>query len=202
MPPAVSGILLAGGASSRFGRDKLVESVGGRPLFQLPLAALAAVCDEVVLVVGPDAEPPALLPSPVPIRIARDERRHEGPLVAASVGLAAVGGAFALIAAGDMPGLRRELLAVLVERSSADVDAVALVDGERWRPLPSLVRVGPARSLARRLVDSGERRLRALVAGLRLDAVPEAAWRPADPEGAWRRDVDVPGDLAESDREG
>src|SRR2546421_12011625 len=108
MPPAVSGILLAGGASSRFGRDKLVESVGGHPLFQLPLAALAAVCDEVVLVVGPDAEPPALPPSPVPIRIARDERRHEGPLVAASVGLAAVGGAFALIAAGDMPGLRRE----------------------------------------------------------------------------------------------
>src|SRR2546422_5771402 len=107
MPPAVSGILLAGGASSRFGRDKLVASVGGRPLFQLPLAALAAVCDEVVLVVGPDAEPPALPPSPVPIRIARDERRHEGPLVAASVGLAAVGGALALIAAGDMPGLRR-----------------------------------------------------------------------------------------------
>jgi len=199
MPPAVSGILLAGGASSRFGRDKLVASVGGRPLFQLPLAALAAVCDEVVLVVGPDAEPPALPPSPVPIRIARDERRHEGPLVAASVGLAAVGGALALIAAGDMPGLRRELLVLLVERSSADVDAVALVDGERWRPLPSLVRVGPARSLARRL---GERRLRALVAGLRLDAVPEAAWRQADPEGAWRRDVDVPGDLAERDRRG
>src|SRR5256712_7442875 len=107
MPPAVSGILLAGGASSRFGRDKLVASVGGHPLFQLPLAALAAVCDEVVLVVGPDAEPPALPPSPVPIRIARDERRHEGPLVAASVGLAAVGGALALIAAGDMPGVRR-----------------------------------------------------------------------------------------------
>src|SRR3989442_10100528 len=136
MPPAVSGILLAGGASSRFGRDKIVASVGGRPLFQLPLAALAAVCDEVVLVVGPDAEPPALPPSPVPIRIARDERRHEGPLVAASVGLAAVGGALALIAAGDMPGLRRELLPLLVGRASPPLGAGAPVGGGRRRPPP------------------------------------------------------------------
>src|SRR3989442_1292725 len=125
MPPAVSGILLARGASSRFGRARMVASVGGRPLFQLPLAALAAVCDEVVLVVGPDAEPPALPPSPVPIRIARDERRHEGPLVAASVGLAAVGGALALIAAGDMPGLRRGRPVLLVEPGSPDLGAAA-----------------------------------------------------------------------------
>src|SRR2546428_8218016 len=141
MPPAVSGILLAGGASSRFGRDKLVASVGGRPLFQLPLAALAAVCDEVVLVVGPDAEPPALPPSPVPIRIARDERPHEGPLVAASVGLAAVGGAFALIAAGDMPGLRRGGRAGVGGRAAAARGAGAPVGGERARPPPAPLRL-------------------------------------------------------------
>src|SRR2546425_2192152 len=147
MPPAVSGILLAGGASSRFGRDKLVASVGGRPLFQLPLAALAAVCDEVVLVVGPDAEPPALPPSPVPIRIARDERRHEGPLVAASVGLAAVGGALALIAAGDMPGLRRGPRRPRRGRARAGVGRAAprRRAGPRPPPPPRRAR-GPARA--------------------------------------------------------
>ena len=37
MPPAVSGILLAGGASSRFGRDKLVAFVGGLVAIQFRL---------------------------------------------------------------------------------------------------------------------------------------------------------------------
>ena len=41
--PAVSAIVLAGGASTRFGRDKLAEPVDGRPLLHHAAEAVAAV---------------------------------------------------------------------------------------------------------------------------------------------------------------
>jgi molybdopterin-guanine dinucleotide biosynthesis protein A len=191
----VSGILLAGGASARFGRDKLLEPVGGAPLFHRPLRALATVCDEVVVVIGPDAPAPPLPDVAVPVRVVRDELRHEGPLLAASVGLANARNPLALVAAGDMPGLRAPVLELLLARGQAGADAVALEDGDRWRPLPSLLRVAPARALGTELVERGERRLRALVGGLRPLVVGAPAWLQVDPGGDWRRDVDLPADL-------
>jgi molybdopterin-guanine dinucleotide biosynthesis protein A len=164
-------------------------------LFHRPLVALATVCAEVVVVIAPNAPEPALPAAAVPVRVVRDELLHEGPLVAAGVGLAAATAPFALLAAGDMPGLRHELLALLLGRSAGGADAVALVDGNRWRPLPSLVRVAPARVVAARLIAAGERRLRGLVGELRLETIPEVEWRAVDPEGDWQRDVDVPADL-------
>ena len=45
----VTGIILAGGASARFGSDKLAAPVGGRPLLQHALEAVAAVAHDLVL---------------------------------------------------------------------------------------------------------------------------------------------------------
>jgi hypothetical protein len=71
-----------------------------------------------------------------------------------------------------------------------------LSDAEGPRPLPAVVRVAPALALARTLLETGERRLRALVEGLEADALPEAVWIEVDAQGTWRLDVDVPGDLS------
>jgi hypothetical protein len=60
--------------------------------------------------------------------------------------------------------------------------------------------VAPALALARTLLNSGERRLRALVDGLGPVVLAEAIWSGADAGGAWRRDIDLPGDLRQGDR--
>ncbi|HSW43930.1 MAG TPA: NTP transferase domain-containing protein, partial [Patescibacteria group bacterium] len=57
-PARVTGIVLAGGRSTRFGEDKLVAEVGGRPLLHLAIDAVATAVDEVVVVVGADAPAP------------------------------------------------------------------------------------------------------------------------------------------------
>ena len=46
--PSVSGIVLAGGRSARFGRDKLAESIDGRPLLHLAAEAVATVATDVI----------------------------------------------------------------------------------------------------------------------------------------------------------
>jgi molybdopterin-guanine dinucleotide biosynthesis protein A len=191
-----SGILLAGGASRRFGRPKIVEPVDGSPLFHRPLRALLDSCDDIVIVLAPDAPEPPLPDGAERVSFARDPVAYEGPLAGTRVGLERVHAEYAVLVAADMPGLRSELLKLMAERATGTGrNAIALRDGNGTRPLPAVLRIGPALTLARSLLETGERRLRALVEGLEPDALPQDLWSGADPLGAWRRDVDVPEDL-------
>jgi len=192
-----SGILLAGGASRRFGRPKLVEPLDGEPLFHLPLRALLASCDDVVVVLAPDAPEPPLPEGSDRVSFARDRLAYEGPLAGTRAGLEHVRGESAALVAGDMPGVSARLISLMAERAaSTGRSGIVLRDGRGTRPLPAVLRVGPAMALSRRLLDEGERKLRALVEGLALDELPEAVWAEVDPRGAWRNDVDTPGDLS------
>jgi molybdopterin-guanine dinucleotide biosynthesis protein A len=190
-----SGILLAGGASRRFGRPKIVEPLDGEPLFHRPLRALLDTCDDVVIVLAPDAPEPPLPNGAARVSFARDQVAYEGPLAGARVGLEQVRGEHAVLVAGDMPGISAQLLSLMAERAGKRGNAVVLRDGQGSRPLPAVLAVGPALTLARTLLENGERRLRALVEGLGPDGLPEAVWRRADAEGAWRNDVDLPEDM-------
>jgi molybdenum cofactor guanylyltransferase len=189
-----SGILLAGGASRRFGRPKLIEPLDGAPLFHRPLRALLDSCDDIVIVLAPDAPEPPLPDGSDRVSFARDQVAYEGPLAGTRVGLEHVRGEYAVLVAGDMPGVSAQLLTLMAERADRG-KAIALHDGQGIRPLPALLAVARALPLARTLLENGERRLRALVDGLDPVAVPEAVWRGADAEGVWRHDVDLPGDL-------
>ena len=191
-----SGILLAGGASRRFGRPKVVEPLDGAPLFHRPLRALLDSCDDVAIVLAPDAPEPPLPEAADRVRFVRDEVAHEGPLAGTRVGLEHVRGEYAVLVAADMPGVRSELVTLMAERAAGGHrQAVILRDADGPRPLPAVLLVEPALALARKLLQSGERRLRALIEGLGPEELREAVWRLADPGGAWRHDVDVPGDL-------
>ncbi len=190
-----SGILLAGGASRRFGRPKLIEPLDGSPLFHRPLRALLDTCDDVVIVLAPDAPEPPLPDGSERVSFARDKVAYEGPLAGTRVGLERVRREFAVLVAADMPGVSSSLLSLMAERAGARPNAVVLRDAEGARPLPAVLMVAPALALARTLLESGERRLRALAERLAPEELPEAVWGRADAAGAWRQDVDVPGDL-------
>ena len=191
-----SGILLAGGASRRFGRSKVLEPVDGAPLFHRPLRALLGSCDDVVIVLAPGGPELPLPDGADLVSFAHDDVEYEGPLAGTRVGLEHVRHETALLVAADMPGVSSRLLSLMAERAtSTGGKAIVLRDAEGPRPLPAVLLVAPALTLARTLLESGERRLRALVDGLEPDGLPEAVWSGADASGAWRHDVDLPGDL-------
>ena len=189
-----SGILLAGGASRRFGRPKVVEPVEGAPLFHRPLRALLDSCDDVVIVLAPDARDLPLPDGAAGVRFARDEIAFEGPLAGTRVGLEQVRGDRAVLVGADMPGVTGALLTLMADRAPR-TRALVLSDANGTRPLPAVVDVASALTLARKLLASGERRLGALVEGLGPEWLGESVWRTVDPEGAWRRDVNAPSDL-------
>lgn len=192
----MTGVVLAGGRSARFGRDKLREPYRGAPLVHHSILALSAVCGE-VLVVAPPGERPDL-PGGVPLLLQHDVAEGQGPLVAVSNALANVRTPLALVVGGDMPELAGPVLLEMIRvAEEADVDAIALREGERFRPLPVVLRLGRARPVAAGLVSSGERRLRTLLDALRVAVVDEPTWRNLDPAGRTLFDVDEPDDLSD-----
>lgn len=190
-----TGIVLAGGRSVRFGRDKLTEPFGERPLLHHPILALAAVCGELVVVLAPDVEAPPM-PTGVDVTVARDAEPDRGPLAGLAAGLAVATNDVSVVVGGDMPGLQQDVLREMVRacRETGAV-AVALSDGGRERPLPIVVRTAPARDVAGRLLAGERRRLRDLLAEVRTVAIDEPTWTALDPERRTLVDVDEPADL-------
>jgi len=193
--PEASAVVLAGGRSTRFGRDKLAEPFRGMPMLQHAVLRLGEVCSEVIVVLAPEAAEPSM-PIGAAIRFVRDPREGEGPLAGAHAGLLAVGTELALLTGGDMPDLQtRVLLEMLRVAADADVDAVALQDGRRFRPLPSVLRTSRATDAAHALLHEGRRALWDLLDGLRLAVIDEGTWSALDPERRTLFDVDTPSDL-------
>ena len=193
--PRIGAIVLAGGRSRRFGRDKLAESVEGRPLLERAIAAVLTVVDpgDVVVVAGPGAAPAV----PAGLRVAHDAVAGEGPLAGLLAGLDAHDPRVdrVVVVGGDMPDLVPAVLTTLVEALDG-APAALLEAGDRVRALPMAVRRGPALGTAQALFAAGERRLRAVPLALGPTMVPAATWRAADPAGATLRDIDTREDLA------
>ena len=199
---SVSGIVLAGGRSSRFGADKLAARYGDSTLLERAVAAVGAVASEVIVVLalGDERQLPA---ASVPVRRAVDPETFGGPLVGLLAGLEAAREPVAIVAGGDMPTLAPDVLRLLIRRliaSEGSRDAAVLVQRGEMRPLPCAIRNGTATQAARRLLGEGERSLLALIRSISALSVPEGDWRPLDPTAATLLDVDVPGDLPETPR--
>lgn len=170
------------------------------PLLHHAVIRVAEITGDVVVVLAPDVpEPP--MPPGMPVRLARDSREGEGPLAGTVAGLAHVERALAVVVGGDMP---EPSTAVLIEMlrvaADAQIDAVTLQDGDRFRPLPVVIRTATGRDRGRALLHQGERSLRAWLQAMRMAVIDEATWTALDPERATLRDVDVPGDLDPASR--
>jgi molybdopterin-guanine dinucleotide biosynthesis protein A len=195
-PLAVSGIVLAGGRSRRFGSDKLAARVGGGTLLDRSVAALASVASDLVVVVAP-GDDRVLAPTAGTLRVVTDAEAHGGPLVGLLAGLEAVDQPMAVVVGGDMPALRPAVLGLLARTLASEptIDGVVLRSRGALVPLPAAVRTGAATDWTRRLVGDGERRLRSLFERLPTRILEEGVWRPMDPDGETLRDVDRPSDL-------
>lgn len=187
----VTGIVLAGGASSRFGSDKLAARIDGRPLLQRAIDAVAPVSDEIVVVIGQGSEPS--VESSRPVRMIRDSDRFPGPRAGLLAGVEAAAHPLAVVAGGDMPWIRPAVLRALLDRLDVDErGAAAPILYGILQPLPCAVRVAAVRAAR------GHRRgsLLALLEAAGVAPLAELAWRDVDPAGASLQDVDRPEDLA------
>ncbi|MEU4566166.1 NTP transferase domain-containing protein [Micromonospora sp. NPDC023956] len=184
-------VVLTGGAARRLGGvDKPGLPIGGRPMRDRVLAAVADATPRIV--VGPGT-----VPVPAGVRLTREEPAGGGPVAAVAAGLALLPPDTTTVAllAGDLPLLTATAVGELRRALAADpgADGVCPIDADgRRQSLCGLWRAAPLRTAVDRLtVDRGGTlagaSVRALLTGL---TVAELRWSGAGPPPWFDCDTD------------
>jgi molybdenum cofactor guanylyltransferase len=188
MQSFTSALVLAGGLSRRMGgQDKRrlrLWGAEGPTLLEHTIATLAALCDEVIVVLNDPEAWPGL-----PARLVGDRYAGGGALGGIASGLEAAREPFALVVACDMPLLSPSLLAAMLALPR-DYDAL----------IPRAVSPGATRNrlnleplhaiYAQSCLDpiqaalaAGQRQITSFLPGVRVSYLDNAMVRRYDPEG-------------------
>jgi len=179
--------------STRLGRNKAVERLGGQPLVRRVIDRLAEVTDQTVVVVA-DLKQVEELPLPDSALVVTDAYPACGSLGGIFTGLSAAQADWGLVVACDMPFLDRELLEhILAQREGHDA-VVPMLGG---RPEPTHA------AYSKRCLPAMERRLKARelkIAGffdeVRVGLLSQADVEDFDPEHLSFMNVNTEEDLA------
>lgn len=158
--PAVSGLILAGGAGRRVGgADKGWLEHQGTPLVHHVHSRLAPQVDEIIISANRSQARYATLGRVVGDTHRSDEADYAGPLAGIEAGLAAAHNDWVLCVPCDTPELPRDLLATLWAGLGRARLAVACCGGH-WQPTVCLLHQSLQGAAAAALA-AGERKLRA-----------------------------------------
>ena len=153
----LEGFILVGGASRRMGRDKALLDLGGKPFIARISETLRRVARSVRLVGAGQAHQYSGL------RNVPDVYPQWGALGGLYAALAACRTQWAAVVACDLPFVTGELFLRLASLSENFEAVVPVEQDGRQQPLCALYRSAPCARVAQELIESGERRPRALL---------------------------------------
>lgn len=184
----LTGIVLAGGLSTRMGRDKASLPWGGEDLLHAALRALAPVCDRLIVVSN---QPRAIALAGV--SVVADRFAGCGPLAGIHAGLTAATGDYSFVAACDMPYLRSAAVAWMAAAAVGYDAAVPFIDGY-YHPLHAVYsrRCLPA---IERMLTAGQCRVLDFYPDIRLRPVGADELACFDPDLAMLNNLNTPADL-------
>jgi molybdopterin-guanine dinucleotide biosynthesis protein A len=199
----VAAFILAGGASSRMGRDKGLLDFNGVPLILHTARLLEPLVSEVTVVGSPRRY------SALGLHVISDgdaqARRgpsgpSHGPLAGIATALAATHSRWNLIVACDLPYLSAEWLEWLLSRAIRSRGEAVILRTERGlEPLAAVYRRECGAPVAAALAR-GMRKVSDAVEELRLDFVYPREWRRIDPSELTLRNMNAPRDYEEAQK--
>jgi molybdenum cofactor guanylyltransferase len=184
---SLSAVLLAGGESTRMGRDKATLEWRGRPLWARQFEKLRALTSNIFV-----STQFAVPWRPTDVKLVIDESPSRGPLSGLTASLAIMETDCLLVLAVDMPFITLSHLKKLCDWAQPGVGAVPVVDG-RVEPLAA-VYPKRAESIFADTLNGTDHSLQQLVRRLtRLEMVREIPIAGA--HGRFYRSINYPTDL-------
>jgi|UniRef100_A0A7V6DPP7 molybdopterin-guanine dinucleotide biosynthesis protein A len=187
--PQVTGAILAGGSSRRFGQDKATLQLGGKPLARWVAAALGPAVADLWLVTNHPLQHLSLgLP------LVTDLVPFQGPVGGLAAALFYARTPWVLLASADTPLLTPALATALAGAAGSLTRPALVCRTERGlEPFPGLYAV----RLFNRVQDflKEKRNFMGFLEGIRPSVWPPDSWRAYDPEGASFENVNRPEDL-------
>jgi molybdopterin-guanine dinucleotide biosynthesis protein A len=189
-------LVLAGGRSRRFGRDKLQLDWRGERLLDHVVNRMRELSDNVIVLAAYEGDG-YRAPSDSGVRIVPDTTAWPGPLVAVAAGLAEAVHDVVLVVGADMPVIPMRVLELMLRAIDTDEarSVVGLVADGQISALPLALRRDLTRFRAEELVETGARRLGELRGLDGAYAIDELVWKALDPRGDSLRDIDTETDL-------
>ena len=190
----VSALILAGGRSAGFGRDKTQAVWQGQTLLGQGIELAQSFSDDVIVLSAWTRHQIETATDPG-VRVLHDPEPFAGPLVAVATGLVHVQHDLCLVLAADLPPSAQQLRR-LIKAAVADptTSAFALEFDGGPRTLPLLIRARFAYPYLTRVVSAGERRLRAVLDTPGALTIPQRAWQPGGRRQAASNEIQTPAD--------
>lgn len=135
----LTGVILAGGRSSRLGRDKPMVQVGGQLMLARVAHTLRDLCRELILVVRPgqsDHVPDTGIA--LRMHVVADRYRDAGPMAGIEAGLAACVTDFAFVTGADYPFLSSKLIRAMAAHAAEHRVAVIPRFEDRFQSLTAI----------------------------------------------------------------
>ena len=136
----ISCIVLAGGRSTRLGRNKVTEIIGEKSLLERVISCLAYFESDIIVVTAKKPTLPQRIDYPK-LKIVSDIHPGKGSLGGVYSGLVASNSFYNLVVACDMPFLNRKLLSYMVEISNGYDLVVPRLD-DTFEPLHAVYSKG------------------------------------------------------------
>ena len=153
-------IILAGGLSQRFGSDKALAELGGRPLIQYVTDVVTRLVDETIIVVG-TSEQESLLSRLYKGRstMIMDTVKEKSPLVGASIGFERAHGTVSLLLPCDAPLLSGDVLSFLLGISPSYNAVIPRWPNGNIEPIHATYNTGTANAAAKEALRNNELRM-------------------------------------------
>ena len=177
-------IVLAGGSSTRLGRDKGLLQLGEKPLFKHVLDSVDDLVDETVLVVSSHAQERNYRKhTPIDTRIVIDKRDMKTPLVGALTGFESAHGEYSLVLSCDVPFVSQSILSLLLDLSMNKNAVIPRWPNGYIEPLLAVYRTEVAKAASNDALDDGRLDMQAMVDKLQgIRYVSTLVLRQLDPE--------------------
>ena len=188
----VSAFILAGGESSRMGRDKAQLELGGVPLILRTARLVESVAGVPAVIGNPEAF------RALDLRAIGDDWPGAGPLGGIATALHAAAAPWSLIVATDLPYLTRDWLEYLIARGlGSSADAVLPMNTRGAEPLCAMYhqRAEPA---IRKALERGTRKVTDGLLNVRVEMITPAEWNPFDSAGLLFKNMNSPEDYEEA----
>jgi molybdopterin-guanine dinucleotide biosynthesis protein A len=188
----IEAFVLAGGRSTRMGREKALLELGGVPM-ALRLAMLVAPLTSNVTLLGSPSHF-----SDLPMRVIADDQPDLGPLGGIATALRLTQCDWNLILGCDLPFLTEEWLAWLIARATASSAQAVLPAGARGHvePLCAMYHRSAHPAIAAAL-GRGVRKVTDGLADVARVEIPPADWKAFDSAGRLFKNMNTPADYQE-----
>jgi molybdopterin-guanine dinucleotide biosynthesis protein A len=187
----ISGIIQAGGKSTRMGRNKAVLEIGGKRLIDRLVGGLRQIFPEVIIV----ANTPGLYDY-LDVRVVPDLIPDKGSLGGIYTATAVASQPWAFVMACDMPFFNPGLIRYLATLTQGSDAVVPFTDD--WEPLHALYAKTCLPEMER-LIHSGDLKISRFFPRVRVRRVDREELRPYDPQGLSLFNVNTPEEFARAE---